>query len=81
MLLGLLLIAIGALFLWLSFWLLLHASDEKVQRSFDSWINERLAKNKTEAEGYRVYNLAMTGVLLMFFGVGFVVAGLVSILT
>ena len=81
MLFGVLLIAIGTSLLCLSFWLLLHASDEKVQRSFDSWLNERLARNKAEAEGFRVYNLAMTGVLLMFFGVVFVVAGIISILT
>ena len=78
---GFALIILGAGLFVLSFWILLHISDERVQRQFDSWLNQRFAKDKSEAEGYRVYAGAMGGVVLMFFALVAVVAGIVSLLS
>lgn len=77
---GFVLISLGGFLFWLSFWILLHIPDERVQRQFDSWLNQKLSKGKEEAEGYRVYTGAMVGVVLMCFALLLVVAGIIKLL-
>ena len=76
---SIILIIIGGVLTYFSFWLLLHLSDEKVQRHFGSWLNDRLSKNKDEAESYRTFNGTMVGVVLMVIGMVLVVAGVAKL--
>ena len=67
---------IGSLLTFFSWWLLLHLSDEKVQRHFSSWLNDRLSKDKDEAESYRTFNGVMVAVVLMVMGMVLFVGGI-----
>jgi hypothetical protein len=73
------LIIIGGALTYFSFWLLLHISDNKVQRYFSSWLNDRLSKDKDEAESYRTFNGAMVAVVLMVIGMILVVGGIAKL--
>jgi hypothetical protein len=76
---SIILIIIGGALTYFSFWLLIHLSDEKVQRHFGSWLNDRLSKDKIDAESYPTYNGAMFGVVLMVIGMVLVVAGVAGL--
>jgi flagellar biosynthesis protein FlhB len=73
---SIILIMIGSLLTFFSWWLLLHLSDEKVQRHFSSWLNDRLSKDKDEAESYRTFNGVMVAVVLMVMGMVLFVGGI-----
>lgn len=77
---SIIIIIIGGLLTFFSWWLLLHLSDEKVQRHFSSWLNERLSKDKDEAESYSTFNGVMVAVVLMIIGMALFVGGLAGLL-
>lgn len=77
---GFVFIIIGVGLFWLSYWILLHISEQRVQRLFDSWLNQKLAKDQGESEGYLVYAGAMASVVLMYLGLLAMVVGMMLLL-
>ena len=77
---GFVFIIIGVGLFWLSYWILLHISEQRVQRLFDSWLNQKLAKDQGESEGYLVYAGAMASVFLMCLGLLAMVVGMMLLL-
>jgi hypothetical protein len=67
------LIIIGGALTCFSFWLLLHLSDEKVQRHFRSWWTDKMSHE--DAEGFRTMNGALIAVFFMVMGMVLLVGG------
>ena len=72
-------IILGGLLTYFSFWLLLHISDARVQRPFRSWLSERLSKDKVDVETYHTYSAAMAAAVLMLFGLGLLIGGIINL--